>query len=261
MNEGLDNSRDVAWNETAHPWEETPKDINEKAKKPSLKTWIKTHKPLAIGAAVAIIAVVVGAVIGIILLIQNMDSSNQEPLGPSVYVPEAAETMTIENALSPELAYEVVAETLDPILMEGILEGSLPDLAKMEDNYSTYVATVESEDDKIMYYLYLTSKMSLLGGIDRAEHLLTTFDEKKITLNDKQRYMYLTAYLDYYIATNDENNKNKYLSMLNEEFPDDEGYYDADTNTIITDKETLRQINYEFDSHYNSESGLTEGSE
>ena len=271
MYKGLGNSRRFARHETVHPWETAPEGVNSELNENSnqnpnqeqktnkiskLKSWIKAHKPLAIGIFVAILALIAGAIVGIILLIQH-NASNEEDLGVNGFVlPQASETMTVETSLSPELAYEVVVETFDPVLMDGILDGKMPDLAKMEDNYVNYVANVESERDKTMYYLYFTIKLSLLGGTERAGYLLSAFDAKGMKLDDKQRYMYLNAYMYYYMMSGDIDNENKYLSLLDEEFPNNEDYYDVDTGELITDKEALRQINYDFDrqtEEYNNE--------
>lgn len=280
--EGLDASRDVANEEKKHPWEVFPEDDSanskdggdkkrektpeqrekekvrrekRKARINTLKTWVKTHQLLTIGIALAVVAVIVGVVFGINALIKAINQANtpEEYNANGVVVAPANESMSIESAPTPEYTFEVVSEILDPILVDGIFGGDEPDIAKLEDNYNAFIKTVNSDYEKVLYELYFIKKLSLLGGTGRAEYLLQMFEERHLELDKKQRYAYLEAYIGYYYMIGDTINRQKYLDIQDEEFPIDEGYYDIDTGELITDPETIKKINDDFEKYNKTE--------
>ena len=48
-------------------------------------------------------------------------------------------------------------------------------------------------------------------------------------------------------------NRQKYFDIQSEEFPVDEGYFDIDTGGLITDEETIKKINEDFEKYKRTE--------
>ncbi|MBQ6486674.1 hypothetical protein IJI76_03085 [Candidatus Saccharibacteria bacterium] len=247
MNEGLDNSRDVAGNNAAHPWEAVPEGVSPSKKGGKLKL---TPKIITISSAIIIVVA-----IGVFFLVRFFVSlgSNDGGVNGTVIPLAIDNDVTIESSTSPEQVYELITQTLDNVLADGILDGEIPDTAKMEDNFNVFLLKVSSDYDKTLYRLYFISKIALLGNTDRAAHLLQTFEEEKRELDKNQRYMYLTAYANYYAILEDETNKSKYINLLESEFPPEDIYYDIDTGEIITDSELIKKINFDFEDQRTTE--------
>ena len=273
--EGQNSPRDVASEETKHPWEVFPEDANaaktgakkrkeltpeqqakrekRKAKVEKIKTWAKANKVLAAGICVASVAVVVGVAIGATFLIKTLTTKPEEEeqiLAETAAYNGVLDDMTIVNAPTPEYAFAAVNKKVRPVLVEGIYGNGFINFTKFEDNYNVFEKTVSSESDKICYRLYMIYAMAAFydeNGTARAEVLMKKFDERKYDLNNTQRYFYLMAQIKIKTGKGETEELNNLLAQLDKEYPEDEGYYDVDTGQLITDPAELEKIKNKFE--------------
>ena len=158
--------------------------------------------------------------------------------------------MTLKTAPSPEYAYVALIMKLRPILNEGIFDTGLVNLSKLEDNYDAFIKTIDSDYEKICYYLAMLEIMFNFeeeNSSNRAVFLMDRFDERKIKLDETQYYFYLKNRIRYADYKKDEELIRKYNSELTEKYPPDTGYMDLDTGKLIKDKKEIEKIKKDFE--------------
>lgn len=254
--EGQDSPRDVAREEQKHPWElfpgdETSAEKGRKKREENKKLkWVKTHKLLTTGIILAVVAVIVGGVVGFILL--NKKSDEAQPVDESnrigISEEEYLQLLSLDKS-SPANAFEYATGTLKPILTEGIYNSEIGiDYTKLEDNFAVFLKKIESEDEKICYRLATIYTMYRLGGMaaERASILVEQFDEEGHELNRTQRYFYLMVQAEKATAAGNIEESKSIFKQIDEEYPYDEGYVETDTGEEITDPEEKKRIDESF---------------
>lgn len=228
-----------------------------KTKLINLKQLAKTHKIIFTIFAIIFLSIfLIGVFLGIIQPIgthilgqtvseqQTIDGSEEfeaeedsEDNKPPEY--------TIKTAPTPEIAYESAMAILKPILAKGILDTEAVNFSKLEDNYNAFSKTIETEYEKICYYLAMIDSMFAFEsdfGSARAAYLLERFDEKKMNLDKTQYYFYLEVRISYANYKKDDAAVETYLAERNAKYPPEDSYIDSETGEIIKDKELLKEI-------------------
>ena len=260
--EGQKNTSDTSGGEK-RPWEVVPSDNNQQltreeilAKreekrvkrdtkvKESIK-WTKKHIMLLIGAVLLIIALIVGGVILVTWLTGNkntVDDKYDKAIEGTGFI----DGMTIENALTCDYAYTYAKNVMNEEVLVGVrTEGSLDIIQyKFEDNIDAFIKKTKEEYYKTYYTIVGIDLLTNYGYVERAEHLLTLFDEEKHDLDKKQRYAYLMMKSDYYYAKNDKQKLEENEALLNKEYPPE--YIDYDTKEVITDEKKIKEIEEAF---------------
>lgn len=277
--EGQNNPSQTSGAERKRPWEIFPEaeisaiekkkkqlDLRErkrlrrekyKTKLINLKQLARTHKIIATVFAVAFFGIlIIGVFFGIVRPIRahilGQVVSEQQAIDDSEEF-EAEEDSednkppeyTIKTAPTPEIAYESAMAVLKPILAKGILDTDTVNFSKLEDNYNAFSKTVETEYEKICYYLAMIDSMFAFEsdfGSARAAYLLERFDEKKINLDKTQYYFYLEVRISYANYKKDDAAVETYFAERNAKYPPEDSYIDSETGKIIKDKELLKEI-------------------
>lgn len=277
--EGQNNPSQTSGAERKRPWEIFPEaeisaiekkkkqlDLRErkrlrrekyKTKLINLKQLARAHKIIATVFAVAFFGIlIIGVFFGIVRPIRahilGQVVSEQQAIDDSEEF-EAEEDSednkppeyTIKTAPTPEIAYESAMAVLKPILAKGILDTDTVNFSKLEDNYNAFSKTVETEYEKICYYLAMIDSMFAFEsdfGSARAAYLLERFDEKKINLDKTQYYFYLEVRISYANYKKDDAAVETYFAERNTKYPPEDSYIDSETGKIIKDKELLKEI-------------------
>ena len=277
--EGQNNPSQTSGAERKRPWEIFPEaeisaiekkkkqlDLRErkrlrrekyKTKLINLKQLARAHKIIATVFAVAFFGIlIIGVFFGIVRPIRahilGQVVSEQQAIDDSEEF-EAEEDSednkppeyTIKTAPTPEIAYESAMAVLKPILAKGILDTDTVNFSKLEDNYNAFSKTVETEYEKICYYLAMIDSMFAFEsdfGSARAAYLLERFDEKKTNLDKTQYYFYLEVRISYANYKKDDAAVETYFAERNTKYPPEDSYIDSETGKIIKDKELLKEI-------------------
>lgn len=266
--EGQESPRDVASEDKRHPWEVLPndetstkndgrKERNENKEDNKFISWVKTHKLLSAGIVLAVVAVIVGGIVGFNILRKNgvfggnTQTTEEDVKGIGIDYDEYLNLLSLEKS-SPENAFDYALGTLKPILVEGIYNSETGvDYTKLEDNFEVFIKKVEKPEEKICYRLAMIYTMYRLGdrAPQRADGLLELFDEEKNELNRTQKYFYLMVQVEHATAAGDIEKAKTILAQIDEEYPVDEGYVDIDTGEEITDPDELERIKQSFENN------------
>ena len=274
--EGLDNSQDVANEEKKHPWEVFPEDNSatgenggkkknektpeqrekeklkrerRKAKIETAKAWVKENKIFASGAALLILIFIIGTSILVKVIIERHQQSKNLQNDSAITIGGIPDDTTLENAITPDVAFSyALGELSDAANINIITEGSkYISYNKLQDNIDNYIKNLETDYEKTYYRLMSVIVYCLFTDYDRAEYFLTEFEKENHELDNKTRYVYLMAKINYYRAIDDKGKVSEYTEILDREYPEDEGYLDDDTNELITDKDELDRIKKDFE--------------
>ena len=247
-NEGQESPRDVAGEKQKHPWEVFPNGEtstenggkqreNRTNKKEKKGLHLPKNKPLLIGVAVLVVALIVGAVFGIKLLTEKKPYKYDGPV--ATVLPSSVEDneITVENAATADLAYSIAATSLRNAALEGVNVGGALDSGILMDNIEAYIKKQNSESDKLYYKMVAVSITSLLEETDVAKHYLEEVDEVDFNdLNEKQKYAFFISHRLYYHFTEDEDKVKYYDEWFDKEFPEEE-YIEAGTNNKVEPSE------------------------
>ncbi len=232
-----------------------------KTKLIKLKQLAKTHKIIATIFAVAFLGILITFTFFCIiqpirthLLMQpNLEQQDGDDAEGSNSEEDSEDSQilkyTLKTAPTPEVAYMVAVTTLKPILLNGIMDTETVNFSKFEDNYNAFSKTIETEYEKICYYLAMIDSMFAFEsdfGSARAAYLLERFDEKKMNLDKTQYYFYLEVRISYANYKKDDATVKTYLAERNAKYPPEDSYIDSETGEIIKDKELLKKIKDEF---------------
>ena len=269
--EGLDGSQDVANKEKKHPWEVFPEDDSadskdgggkkrvktpeqrekekarrekRKAKLNSLKAWVEKNKILAAGIVLAVIALIAGAVILIVNLTKPEADGEVKRDGAGQINLIIPDNTPIEEIATADYSYTTVLYKLNEATKDAPRDedGNI-DAAKFEDLIDEYIKNeVNREADKPAFELGKIVLITMYANASRGDYLLGLFDEQNLELGRNTRYIYLMAKIVYYRTVENDTELNKYLEILNTEYPPENDYLDIDTYEKITDENEIKQI-------------------
>ena len=259
--EGLDGSRDVANEEKKHPWEVFPEDDSasskdgekkkhkktpeqrekekarrdkRKARLDTFKAWVSKNKILAVGIALAIIALIVG----VVFLIRALTSPKEEPAPELIEVESLRipENFVVEETVTPDYAYTIIRMKLLEATKDTHLESGKRDIAKFEDVIDEYIRNnVKNETDKLAYELVKIILINNAGDSARADYLFETFDGQNYTLGQNTRYIYITAKIVYYATAGNIQEEAKWRDLLQKEYLNNQTYLDMDSYEATED--------------------------
>ena len=274
--EGQNSPNQTSGAERKRPWEIFPEaeisaiekkkkqlDLHEKkrlrrekcrAKITSLKQLIKKHKIISTAAFLLLIVTLFFiSIIGphVFNGIFQQNSSESEKATDELHADRENPftKITIKTAASPNDAYYATILKLKPILFDGINQTGAINFSKLEDNYNAFSKTVETEYEKICYYLAMLDVMFGFDdpfGNERALFLLNRFDEKKISLDDTQMFFYLSAKASYAFNKEDKSEYFRYQTEIENKYPLGVSPIDYETGEIITNEEEIKKYKEEI---------------
>ena len=275
-NEGQNSPSQTSGAERKRPWEIFPEaeisaiekkkkqlDLHErkrlrmqryKAKTARLMRVFNEHKILTV--AFLVMTVVLSVISGIVILTfslsplrQNEEEMVEDSYQDTTENPYSNIDVNLKTTTRPTIARQVMMMKFKPILTEGIFDSDTINFSKLEDNYNAFSQTLESDYEKICYYLAMIDVMFLFEsdfGSARAAFLFERFDEKKLKLDNTQTYFYLISRLDYAIYKKDQKLVDQCRFELDSKYPMNDNYIEYDTGELITDSKILEEIKKTF---------------
>lgn len=212
------------------------------------------HKILTVAflAMTVVLSVIAGIVIFAFLLSplrQNEEEIVEDSYQDTTENPYSNIDVNLKTTTRPTIARQVMMMKFKPILTEGVFDSDTINFSKLEDNYNAFSQTLESDYEKICYYLAMIDVMFLFEsdfGSARAAFLFERFDEKKLKLDNTQTYFYLISRLDYAIYKKDQKLVDQCRFELDSKYPVNDNYIEYDTGELITDSKILEEIKKTF---------------
>lgn len=225
-----------------------------KAKIARLIRVVDKHKILTVSflAMTAVLSVITGIVIltsPLSPLRQNEEEMVEDSHQDTTKNPYSNIDVNLKTTTRPIIARQVMMMKFKPILTEGVFDSDTINFSKLEDNYNVFSQTLESDYEKICYYLAMIDVMFLFEsdfGSARAAFLFERFDEKKLKLDNTQTYFYLISRLDYAIYKKDQKLVDQCRFELDSKYPVNDNYIEYDTGELITDSKILEEIKKTF---------------